>query len=254
MAKKPTRKKAKNANAQISSIGDLLKRLQRDLSQGQLAWFRGHSDARWQLLPSLARNTKHLKAEIDLIVKFKQNSALLLSQLPQTEWQWITIMQHHGVPTRLLDWTENPLIALYFAVIAHPNKDGALWMLFPHRLNESSNIRPNYPKYIPSFDDDLLKTYTPTGLATETTSRLRPIAVIGPRNTTRMQAQLGVFTVAHRDPTPIEAIDGGAHVRKYVVPGKAKQTIVSELALLGIGRFQLFPELQSIGENLKGGL
>src|SRR5437588_742434 len=109
--------KSKKANAnddagRIRSITGLLSLLRKSARHNVVAWFRGQSDATWRLLPTLARNAAHLEAEIDLIARFKQHSALLVGHPPSTEWQWITIMQHHGVPTRLLDWTENPLIGL----------------------------------------------------------------------------------------------------------------------------------------------
>ena len=70
-----------------------------------------------------------------------------------------------------------------------------------------------------------------------------------------MQAQQGVFTICHRENIPIE--NAGAegsprdHIWKYNIPITAKGTIRKELRLLGINKFQLFPELQSISENLR---
>ena len=177
---------------------------------------------------------------------------MLLTRLPETEWEWLTIMQHHKVPTRLLDWTENPLVALYFAICEYPKSDGVLWVLYPRILNNISNIFPDYPKYIPSFEDKELNAYTPQSIRSEKTSKMKPLAVIGPRNTPRMQAQLGVFTVIHRDTTPIDDLANGEHVLRYVIPKKAKLKIVEELRLLGVGRLQLFPELESIGYLLQG--
>lgn len=186
----------------IHSISDLLGRLKQDIHPSDAYWFRGHLRANWRLLPSLARVEGDLKKESSLMSAFKQRaSLLLLSNLPRTEWEWLMIMQHHGVPTRLLDWTESPLMGLYFAV-ENPDEDeydGALWVLRPTALNAVSNISPDYPKYIPNFDDNILQNYTPTALASEKVTRMNPIAVIGPRSTPRMQAQLGVFTVIHRD-------------------------------------------------------
>ena len=69
-----------------------------------------------------------------------------------------------------------------------------------------------------------------------------------------MQAQLGAFTVIHRDPTSIENVGKGDHILKYRIPCEAKERLSRELSLLSIGRFQLFPELQSLGELLTGEL
>lgn len=239
----------------VESISKLIDCLKNDIKE-ELVWFRGHADCKWELLPHLARDKKWLDAECDLIAKFKQNSALLLSPLPKEDWEWLTIMQHHGVPTRLLDWTESPLTALYFAVEekAYSNVDGALWVLYPTHLNKLGSIEPDYENYIPTFEDDSLTPYTPKVISAETTSRMNPIAVIGPRNTERMQAQLGVFTVIHRVPTPIEKVGDGKHVIKYIIPKEKKKHLLEELSFLKIGKFQLFPELQSMGDILKENL
>jgi hypothetical protein len=244
---------------EISDISDLLTCLTADLPADQLCWFRGHDDGDWKLLPTLARNPDHLAAEQDLISRFQQDALLLVDHTGMQEWHWLMVMQHHGCPTRLLDWSESPLVALYFAVTnpQYVKCDGALWILLPHALNAQSGIRPRYPKYIPTFGDQAISTYTPTGLASENTTSLNPIAIIGPRNTARMQAQLGVFTVIHREATAIDAVphgQAGPHAWRYRIPAGAKPHLTKQLATLGMKKFQLFPELQSIGELLKGGL
>lgn len=245
---------------EINCIADLLRCLSEDSTAEQLCWYRGHDVFEWKLLPTLARNRDHLNAELDLLARFQQDAALLLSHSTlNEEWQWLMIMQHHGCPTRLLDWSESPLVGLYFAVAnqEHVSKDGALWVLLPHKLNDHRGIRPRYPRYIPSFGDAVISAYTPTILSSEQLSNFNPIAIIGPRNTARMQAQLGVFTIIHRDPISIEDVpvgSAGPHVWRYRIPYQAKPHIAKELSILGIKKFQLFPELASIGEILKGGL
>ena len=237
----------------ISSIGDLLCVLKDNSQPTPIHWYRGQSNVDWKLLPTLARHQGDLQREWDLLARFKQNASLLLQPLPSTDWGWLTIMQHYRVPTRLLDWTESPLVATYFAVESHPEMDGALWVLEPTQLNSISHISPDYDRYIPNFEDEYTQSYLPGSLRAETMSRLDPIAVIGPRNTPRMQAQLGAFTVIHRDPTAIEDVGVGEHVRKYNIPKDAKGALSQELSMLAVNKFQLFPDLQSLGEILGGG-
>ena len=69
--------------------------------------------------------------------EFKSRALQLIQgRLPADEWEWYFLMQHYGVPTRLLDWTENPLIAIYFAVEGHKaDRDAAVWALDPTWLN-----------------------------------------------------------------------------------------------------------------------
>jgi hypothetical protein len=239
----------------INSIADLLKLLRKDMPKGtKHVWFRGHADSKWLLVPSLGRKADKVKAESYLIKRFRQNATLLMNHAPVNDWDWLFIMQHHGVPTRLLDWTESPLAALYFACSEKPKQDGALWMLLPSTLNSHSKILPEYSADIPSVDDPVINNYSPKTLVGETSSRLDPIAILAPRNTARIQAQLGVFTIMHRDPTSVDAVGSGKHAWKYLIPKDEKPKLLNDLSLLGVTQFTLFPELASIGSILAGAL
>jgi hypothetical protein len=104
----------------------------------QPLWFRGHLNARWKLTPKIYR-PEYLGADESEIRNEFQSRALQVIQgrMPADKWEWYFLMQHYGVPTRLLDWTENALIALYFAVENHPgNCDAGVWALDPAWLNK----------------------------------------------------------------------------------------------------------------------
>ncbi len=140
----------------LSSVADLLTALRTSFTDDDAVWYRGHGDATWQLVPSLARPPHTVDAERTLVKRFKQNAFRFLSSAPPDEWAWLFLMQHHGVPTRLLDWTESPLVGLWFAV-ANPdrdNVDGCLWALQPLKLNEIARFKPAFPKDIPFFGED----------------------------------------------------------------------------------------------------
>jgi len=111
-------------------------------------WFRGHSNETWKLIPSLQRLSDP-PSEMNLIKKFTQNATMLLNPRPEKYLDWLFIMRHHNVPTRLLDWSESPLIALYFVINENPEKDGALWMLLPGGLNKNLGIEPDYEYELP---------------------------------------------------------------------------------------------------------
>ncbi len=242
-----------NKSKKVQSISDLLTNLKDDTAKysGQV-WYRGHSLATWPLQPSFMRKKKKA-SEFTILSRFKQNASLLINRPPSSYFDWLFQMQHYGVPTRLLDWTESPLTALYFAVddVKHSKKDGALWMLFPTELNKHSKIYSDEHFYIPSFDDLVLKNYDPETLNQDPNTKLLPLAAIASRNNARMQAQLGVFTISHRDETPIENIGDKSHIIKYIIPKAKKVEIKRELGLLGINKFQVFPELASIGDIIK---
>jgi hypothetical protein len=236
----------------IDSIGELVQHLRTDLHEyaGQV-WFRGQGVWEWHLEPKLLRVPTGL-LETHFINRFKQHASFLLESPPATEFDWLFLMQHYGMPTRLLDWSESPLVGLYFAVEeeSHQDEDGALWALMPTLLNSKSNYRPAYEHEVPSFDDEHMNNYKPLTIALEQRSSLYPMAAIARRNSARMQAQQGVFTISHRENITIEDVgpEGAArdHVWRYLIHGAAKAQIKQDLKLLGFGRFHLFPELASI--------
>jgi hypothetical protein len=241
-------------NRTIRSLTQLLAALRTDLKgHTDPVWYRGHSTQDWKLVPGFHRLTKPA-SEKDCINKFRQNANLLVEQLPRTDFDWLFVMQHYGVPTRLLDWTESPLVGLYFAVAGHPKADAALWVLKPIQLNIQTTAKADEAKFIPSFEDDQLKNYSTIAVEQGNLTGILPIAVIATRNTARIQAQLGVFTIHHSTKTPVEAIGNTKHVAKYTIPASAKAKIQEDLSLLGFTKFQVFPELASIGDNIRGAL
>ncbi len=102
-------------------------------------WFRGQGSSSWDLRPSLYRKKENYKLEREMVRDFKLRAATLLEFEPSNDLEWLFVMQHYGLPTRLLDWTESYLCALYFATVDYASKkDAAVWILDPWSLNVSS--------------------------------------------------------------------------------------------------------------------
>jgi hypothetical protein len=242
---------------EIAGISQLIQILKDDNSSydGDI-WYRGQGDFTWSLSPGLLRCKKDTPSEGTLLARFKQSAAMLINDNPKDNFDWLFLMQHYGVPTRLLDWTESPLTALYFACIEqkHDDVDGSLWSLKPTKLNETAGISTSEKNFIPSFDDQELINYSVETLASNPRNKLSPLATIATRNNPRIQSQLGVFTIHHLDQRAIEEICSNDEIIKYKIPKSAKAEIRKELKLLGINKFTLFPELSSIGEILKEGI
>ena len=216
-------------------------------------WFRGCTDQAYSLIPSIAREGFDLKHEDSLINFFKQNAVQFVAERPQSEWEWLFLARHHSVPTRLLDWTESPLVGLYFATHSQDNidrndqKNGSLWVLLPTKLNETSNIELSDARSLPIFEDGdkNLSNFLPTKLVMEQLSRLTPAAGIAARYSTRMQAQRSVFTVTHREQQPIEMVGDLKHIGRYIIPSNRKPIIREQLRVLKIDKFSVFPELDN---------
>ncbi|WP_222105140.1 FRG domain-containing protein [Denitromonas halophila] len=243
---------------EITSLQSLLEALGED-NDGYTGavWYRGQARAEWTLTPGYVR-LETPPSEATLLKRFKQSAAMLIEMAPRESFDWLFLMQHYGVPTRLLDWSESPLVGLYFAVedlVNDPDHDGSLWLLRPSELNKNARINNRDEEgYIPSFEDEELQNYSVESLAQNRRIQLLPVATIATRNNARIQAQLGVFTIHHHENTPIEEVGDSTHVIKYVIPKSAKPLIYKQLQLLGFSRFQLFPELASIGAIIKGGI
>jgi hypothetical protein len=240
----------------IKSVSDLMATVDspRERARRIPVWFRGSTVSDHKLVPSLGRPPFKLDHERSLINVFKQNAVQFTDQRPQSEWEWLFLARHHNVPTRLLDWTESPLIGLYFATThsvdrttKNDRRDGALWLLLPTKLNEEASIKPADIRDLPIFEDDdeQLQNYLPTKLASEHTSRLTPAAGIAVRHSKRMQAQHSVFTVTHRDQTPIESVGRGLHIGRYIIPASSKLRIRRQLQALKIDALSVFPELDN---------
>jgi len=236
----------------INSVADYLEHLKvLKPRTDQLAWYRGHANKAWGLMPGYHRLKKPAPESV-LTNRFKQNANLLIAQRPKSSFEWLFLMQHYGVPTRLLDWTESPLTALYFAVMDEPKKDGAIWVLDPVKLNQATKARPEDYKFVPSFDDDRVRDYETMSVEAKPELGIEPMAVMATRNNARIQAQLGVFTISHFAKKDISQIADGKHVTGLEVPATKKKVILSELEILAYSKFQVFPELSSIGDIIRG--
>jgi hypothetical protein len=239
----------------VSSISDFLAALS-ELSginaSNDAVWFRGHSKESYKLLPSLARNPDNMALEAVLLKRFKQNAYPFRQSPPQDEWEWLFLMQHYGVPTRLLDWTESPLVALYFACTSNDANDGDVWALLPAKYNyEIPRLRPNVSTDIPCFGiETFLDDYRPDKIALEAVTHRQPIAAIAHRQNERIMAQLGVFTVMHRDMRPLEEF-AEDYLARFRIPSAAKTTLRQELNALRFTKMTLFPELTSVAEITK---
>ncbi len=124
-------------------------------------------------------------------------------------------------------------------------------MLKPIELNKLANIKTTEKNYIPSFDDEYLTNYNIQNVNSNKKLEMSPVATIATRNNSRIQAQLGVFTIHHLDKKPLDEFCSNKEIIKYLIPKASKSLLRKELDLLSVNKFSLFPELSSIGEILK---
>jgi hypothetical protein len=147
-----------------------------------------------------------------------------LSVAPKNKWELLALAQHHGLPTRLLDWSYNPLVALYFAVEQSVDRDSAVYALFTNEF----------------IDDQLVETLDPFEV-----KGVR--AVMSAHVSPRIRAQGGLFTI-QPDPTkPLEA----ENLAQIKIAKESKEEIMKTLLGYGIHRKTLFPDLDGLAAWIK---
>ena len=155
-------------------------------------------------------------------------------------------MQHFGLPTRLLDWTASPLVALFFALdSADAADDAAVWGLVPSRLNAASSGREEI--YVLSGPEawPLLMAGLDRGLPVD-----QVLAVMGQEIDIRMTMQQGAFTL-HGTGVPLnEFPEASEYLVKFVIPRYAREELKEELWFLGVRRSSLFPDLANLAVDL----
>lgn len=203
--------------------------------------FRGHSKKTYRLTPLVGRvshtSENRKKFEKSLFDMFCREARMYADPLPSTDWEWLALAQHHGLPTRLLDWTDNPLVALCFSVLNHENCDGMFYALYaPCKASK--------------------KHLTKSPLKIKRPMKYRPDIV-----TPRLRAQEGLF-VAFSDikESMTDSIKEGKalcvkkkkkwKIAKQVVPKCLKGEIKYSLFRLGIHHSTLFPDLDGLSQRL----
>jgi hypothetical protein len=228
-------------------------------------FFRGHSHQLHQLVPGLFRS-KSIKgkyisddlwdAEYSTFYEFRAR-AKEVHQGNLSDWDILFYMQHHGCKTRLLDWTENFGVALYFALKGPRNADFSptIWMLNPYALNEKYHVvRDLYsPEFLDTYaDDGEIYTYSEILNDWEDFDWEKPIAIYPIRRVDRLTTQGGYFTIHGYDIRPLETIIPPKHNiwRKIVLPSEAIGDAEDFLEMAGINDFTMFPDLDGLAQYL----
>lgn len=212
---------------EIRSVKDLLDVVQENLTKTVV--YRGVTFASHKLIPKIGRrlsrsNTSLTVHDEKYILKlFKERVVAYLSVAPANEWEWMAIAQHHGLPTRLLDWTRNPLVAAYFAVEEKQEKEGdsAIYAL---QGNE----------------------YLKVALHPDPFKVKRVAKVIPSHVSTRIAARSGLFTI-HPEP---EVEFSSVKLQRFIVPAAARRAMKRELNKIGVDGASLFPDLDGIARHI----
>ena len=220
---------------QMRSIEEYADYLAKD-NTSDTVLFRGQSED-WPLVPKIGRietSKPVVESEEAMLESFKLQSRPFLNRVPESEWEWLAIAQHHGLPTRLLDWTEYPLVALWFAVAKPANGEGSgvVWIFKP---NKNDFVRMN--------DDD--------PYSGERAKVFRPAHVAD-----RIRAQAGYFTVhKYQNKTrrfiPFDKIAiYNPRLVKLLISSDSFSDIRFRLDQYGINESVVFPDLDGLSHHI----
>lgn len=185
-----------------------------------------------------------------LLTRFRQRSLPYWpAGYPQTDWEHLFAMQHYGVPTRLLDWTTNLLMGVYFALDHDVARcscgTGAckptIWLLDPVLMNQSNKRLDGVPVGILATSDEDIAPWEPG--VTETRFAPDPVAIYGTYNSDRIAAQHGAFTVGGKTVKPINDLDLKEGVLRKITLESPSVDLKRQLQLLGITKSAVYPGL-----------
>jgi len=211
-------------------------------------WWRGQSVFEWNLIPSIHRGLA--ANEQNLTFRFRNMAKARYKKCPPHNEisSWLFLMQHYGLPTRLLDWSESSFTALFFAVenSTHDSNDASLWALNPTQLNK----RQRGDGAIYSADHPAVFPIIRQAFKTESKPVTDTLAVLTDQNDIRQLVQQSVFTV-HGSDTPLNDLPYCSEfVDSIRIPSAAKPHIRGFLDYHGITRATLFPDLENLASDL----
>jgi hypothetical protein len=186
--------------------------------------FRGVSSVRHSLIPSVGRSRDGFKYSIaterNLLEQFKRESLPLLSVRPSNDWEWLALAQHHGVPTRLLDWSESPHVSLFFAVWGGDEEDAGLYIVKRPKDTVPNSANPFSIKHVAFFYPGYI--------------------------TARLVSQRGLFTV-HPNP---EVIYNPDDMTQIVIDRAIKSDLRHKLDSCGTHHAGIFADLDGLSRRL----
>lgn len=201
--------------------------------------YRGVSNTKYELITRIGRSmianrkVRDEKPDFDYVIDeslepailddFKRKALPHLVKEPGNDWEWLTLGQHHGLPTRMMDWTTNPLVAAYFA-ISHevPVSTGAIYV-----LDNRSNL--------------------PAAQTSDSPFEIDRVAVFDPKHvSTRIAAQSGLFTV---HPNPSEAFSL-VDLQKWNFSSEGALDVWTKLNIFDVNSATLFPDLDGLAKKV----
>jgi hypothetical protein len=255
----------------VETLGELVDRTtptEHDPASGRLrsaSVFRGSKCAHWPLLTSLDRlggtEPPHTKTHLEehILRNFIRYSRPHLAQQPANEWELMVTAQHHGLPTRLLDWSYSPLVAAHFATLGgDPTLDRVVWRLDWARLHAHFGL-PALALLVQDLDR-LLRTQgidSPWALFNQPDGGHAPLVCMmdPPALDNRIVVQAAAFTISTDKTRSFDVLlrDMGLldALTRYVIPAGRVNHLRDQLDLVTVDERRLFPDLDGVAAEMR---
>jgi hypothetical protein len=226
--------------------------------------YRGAADAGWPLLTSLDTlggvTPAHGKADLEkhILRNFIRYSRPFFGATPVNDWEILIAAQHHGLPTRLLDWTYSPMVAAHFATVrGKPGTDRAVWRLdwkAVHRFFELPERALLIQDLEGIFGQD--RAFTPWTLFEPRTRERQFACMIEPPSLdARIATQAATFTLCSDKLQPfdafLEAMGLRSALTRFVIPAADVSRLRDQLDLVSVDERRLFPDLDGLADYLR---
>jgi hypothetical protein len=184
-------------------------------------------------------STRFARYEQSIFESFKRRARAFVPHSPDSDWEWLALARHYELPTRLLDWTHNPLAALFFAASLSPREQheaepADCWIVASDvgEIHEDERL----------LSEAALASTDPLAYRGRV-SRFVP-AIVDPR----MAVQASVFTIQQNPLVPIER---ELELHRLHVAGSSRRHIQQQLSRLGVSHSSLFPDLTNVARDLR---
>lgn len=238
----------------IKSIDNLIDEIRklRNIYGKQPIWYRGQENRGWHLEPSIHRGDlmnkeNYVANDFYIYVNQIEDNA----PIKENYAAWMSLMQHYGLPTRILDWSSSPLIACYFALEKNREKsnDSCIWVLIPRKVNMQEGFGEYvYPIDAYTVQQMLLPAFKPdTILEDKFVDKI--IACHSVKKDLRMYSQQSSFTV-HNTKRKLEDICDSNTLFKFVIPCECKEEMYESVSILGISTSFIYPDMEHVSKDI----
>jgi AraC-like DNA-binding protein len=189
--------------------------------------FRGQSNKEWKLIPKAGRLEYVAIKDDEVFRHWKRRAKAYLKKENYDEWELLAIAQHSGLSTRLLDWSHNPLTALFFCCNEYPKLDGTFFVIENETRIDSDKVKSPFNKKEAS-----ISYYQPNS------------------SSNRLINQSGHFTIHNPPNLELNSQNFGFKFERIIITSYLKKEILFMLNQFGVNYLTQFPDLEGLSKHL----